>query len=146
MWPSSSGADVNGLLVKLSQSQFKQRRLPLSSATPSWLHLILMKHLSVLGQLPHVTHRSQCSEFLEISAPHPLPPAANFTPFMFVYMIILELKISTVSMPYLLIMDCAELSLVLLNRRTTDPVPLSIYAVNKAVSVVHYLLSEIIKE
>lgn len=66
---------------------------------------------------------------------------------MFVYMIILELKISTVSMPYLLIMDCAEFSLVVfLNRRTTDPVSLSVYAVNKAVSVVHYLLSEIIKE
>lgn len=62
-------------------------------------------------------------------------------------MIILERKISTVSMPYLPIMDCAEFSLVVfLNRRTTDPVSLSIYAVNQAVSVVHYLLSEIIKE
>lgn len=63
---------------------------------------------------------------------------------MFVYMIILELKISTVSTPH---HPRAEFSLVVfLNRRTTDPVSLSIYAVNQAVSVVHYLLSEIIKE
>lgn len=62
-------------------------------------------------------------------------------------MIILERKISTVSMPYLPIMEFAEFSFVVfLNRRTTDPVSLSIYAVNQAVSVVHYLLSEIIKE
>lgn len=50
-------------------------------------------------------------------------------------------------MPYLPIMDGAEFSLVVfLNCRTTDPVSLSIYAVNQAVSVVHYSLSEIIKE